>query len=159
MKIHFGANKVWIFAPKMIKKNNSFWREDSYFNRSNLNFHAKIAGFGATIKFGEKLRIFEHCAMVAPHNKFKRLLAWMRQSSACSRSVGNLGRFTNPYFRDNRVPAYETLPEIIKRSWPHLFRPKTRQEREKAQVSLFSQHCLPFSIQSLNFMGANKSRC
>ena len=59
MKIHFEADKDWIFAPKIIKKKNNFWREDSNFILFDMNIHAKIRGFGAKIKVVEKFRIFE----------------------------------------------------------------------------------------------------
>ena len=54
----------------MIKENNSIWREDSNFSRFKVKFHAKIVGFCATIKFGEKLRFFEKCAELAKVNTF-----------------------------------------------------------------------------------------
>ena len=64
MKIYFEANKKWIFALKMIKESD-FWREDSNFSRSKVNFQCFLnCRFGAKIKIGEKLRISEHCAMV-----------------------------------------------------------------------------------------------
>ena len=58
MKIHFEANTVWIFAPKMIQEKNNLWREDSNFICFKVNFHAVISGFRAKIKFGEKVRFF-----------------------------------------------------------------------------------------------------
>ena len=64
MKIHFKANKVWIFAPKTSFLFDHFWCENSNFIRFKVNFHAVISGFGAKIKIGEKLRISEHCGMV-----------------------------------------------------------------------------------------------
>ena len=37
-------------------------RENSNFIRFKVNFHGHILGFGAKIKIGEKVRIFEQCA-------------------------------------------------------------------------------------------------
>ena len=68
MKIHFEANKNWIFAPKMIKAIDNIWREDSNFFRFKVNLHAEIVVFGAKIKIGEKVRISEQCAF-----KFRRI--------------------------------------------------------------------------------------
>ena len=38
--IHFEANIVWIFAPKMILEKVYIWREGSNFVRLKVNFHA-----------------------------------------------------------------------------------------------------------------------
>ena len=64
MKIHFEANKAWIFVPKLIKRNSNIKRENSNFIRFKVKFHFHILGFGAKIEFGEKVRIFQHCAKV-----------------------------------------------------------------------------------------------
>ena len=69
MKIHFGADKVWIFAPNIIIRLDHFWGENSIKIRFKVNFHAKILGFGAKIKIGKNLRFFEHCALLF-HPKF-----------------------------------------------------------------------------------------
>ena len=65
MKIHFEANQVWIFAPIISFLYDLFLREDSNCIQFKVNFHARILGFGAKIKVGEKLRNSEHCAV--PH--------------------------------------------------------------------------------------------
>ena len=62
IKIHFEANKVWIFAPRKIKADYNILREESNFIRSKVNFHAEIVVFGAQIKIGEIVRISEQCA-------------------------------------------------------------------------------------------------
>ena len=69
MKIHFWANKVWIFAPNIIIRFDHFWCKNSIKIRFEVNFHAVISGFGATIKIGEKLRFFEHCAVLFPSSR------------------------------------------------------------------------------------------
>ena len=45
----------------MIKANDNIWREESNFIRFKVNFHAEIVVFGAKIKIGEKVRIYEQC--------------------------------------------------------------------------------------------------
>ena len=62
MKKYCEANKVWIFAPKIIVLLDHFWCENSNFIRFKLNFHAWIVDFGAKIKIREKLRFSEQCA-------------------------------------------------------------------------------------------------
>ena len=64
MKIHIEANKLWTFAPNIIIRFDHFWCENSIITCFKVNFYAVISGFGAKIKIGEKVRFFEHCALV-----------------------------------------------------------------------------------------------
>ena len=52
----------------------SFLRQNSNFIRFKVNFHGEILGFGAKIKIGEKVRISEHCGLLAFSSKLKNSL-------------------------------------------------------------------------------------
>ena len=63
MKIYFRLNKIWIFAHKITTLFDHFWCENTNFIYFKMNFHDVTSGFGSKIIFGEKLRIFEQCAL------------------------------------------------------------------------------------------------